>query len=309
MIFAMTMIGFDVAAQSLTGIIQYANKEKAKGLLTTEDNYTASWSQFDIDSRMQKKNSAKTELFRFVADQTLGWAGPERQNIDAIFHEIDKEIAESGYRLNIPPRIFMVKTTLLEEGGASAYTRGNYIVLGEKLLEKPKETLKAVVIHELFHVLSRNDPAFRKRLYALIGFKKMNEIAYPNAIADTRITNPDAPQTDYYITVKKDGKSIDCMMVLYANRPYDGGSFFTYLQVGFLRLAGGQTKKVHIESGEPEIFKMDEVSDFYEQVGRNTKYIIHPEEILADNFSYAILNQKDLPSQWLVENIKKSMKK
>jgi hypothetical protein len=27
------------------------------------------------------------------------------------------------------------------------------------------------------------------------------------------------------------------------------------------------------------------VSGFFEQIGRNTRYIVHPEEIMADNFS------------------------
>lgn len=300
---------FDAVGQSLEESIQFADREKAKELLTTEDVYTNCWSQFDIDSRMQKKNSTRPELFQFIEAQAREWSISERKKIEAIFHDIDSEITRSGYHLNIPKNIFMVKTTLLEEGGASAYTRGNYIVFGEKLLEKTKEDLKPVVIHELFHVLSRNDADFRERLYALIGFKKMNEIKYPKSIADARITNPDAPQTDYFITIQKDGKSMDCMMILYANRPYDGGMFFEYLQVGFLRLEGKREKAVYLKDGKPEIYAMDEVSGFYEQVGQNTKYIIHPEEILADNFSFAILDKKDLTSQWLVENIKKSMEK
>ncbi len=307
-IFAMAMIGFDAVGQSLEKSIRYADEDKAKELLTTEDAYTNCWSAFDIDSRMQKKNSAKADLFQFIATQVREWDATEKQKIDTIFHEINIEIIRSGYRLNIPKNISMVKTTLLEEGGASAYTRGNYIVFGEKLLKKSKEDLKPVVIHELFHVLSRNDAAFREHLYALIGFQKMNEIAYPESIANARITNPDAPQTDYFITLKKGGKSMDCMMVLYANRPYEGGMFFEYLQVGFLRLDGNREKTVYLKDGKPEIYSMNEVSGFYEQVGQNTKYIIHPEEILADNFSFAILNKTDLPSQWLVENLKKSMK-
>jgi hypothetical protein len=34
-----------------------------------------------------------------------------------------------------------------------------------------------------------------------------------------------------------------------------------------------------------EYLSYDQASNFYDQVGNNTGYIMHPEEILADNFS------------------------
>ena len=32
--------------------------------------------------------------------------------------------------------------------------------------------------------------------------------------------------------------------------------------------------------------KTKEVNNFFEQIGRNTNYIIHPDEVLADNFIF-----------------------
>jgi hypothetical protein len=34
------------------------------------------------------------------------------------------------------------------------------------------------------------------------------------------------------------------------------------------------------------------VEDFLEQVGRNTRYVIHPEEILAENFALLITGKE-----------------
>ena len=42
---------------------------------------------------------------------------------------------------------------------------------------------------------------------------------------------------------------------------------------------------------------------FAEQVGTNTDYIIHPEEILADNFVFLINGRVDLPSQRVVQEM------
>ena len=37
-----------------------------------------------------------------------------------------------------------------------------------------------------------------------------------------------------------------------------------------------------LATGEPVLLDPANVPDFHEQIGRNTKYIIHPEEVLAD---------------------------
>jgi len=43
-----------------------------------------------------------------------------------------------------------------------------------------------------------------------------------------------------------------------------------------------------LREGEPVLLAVSAVSGFSEQVGRNTGYIIHPEEILADNFALMV---------------------
>jgi hypothetical protein len=44
------------------------------------------------------------------------------------------------------------------------------------------------------------------------------------------------------------------------------------------------------------LLDVGKIQGFYEQVGRNTDYIIHPEEILADNFEYLLIGKPNLPS-------------
>jgi len=83
------------------------------------------------------------------------------------------------------------------------------------------------------------------------------------------------------------------------------------LNIGFLRLVlstDGTAEAVVTDSG-PVIYNMKEVSTFAEQVGENTKYIIHPEEIMADNFAFAVLGHQDLPDQKIVDNIREILKK
>jgi hypothetical protein len=51
------------------------------------------------------------------------------------------------------------------------------------------------------------------------------------------------------------------------------------------------------------LFEPSQVPGFSEQVGQNTKYIIHPEEILADNFVFLLNGRINLPSPRVVESM------
>ena len=297
-------------SKTLSEAVQFASVDEAKKMLTTEDNYTKSWSQFDIDSRVQKKEAMKSELFDFIQQQIEPWSIKEEQPVKEIIDFIDKRIASLNLEIEIPEEIYFIKTTCKEEGGALGYTRSNYIVLSKTAFEGSTDNLQKLIIHELFHVLSRNNESFRAKLYDIIGFQIMNNVEYPKSIKDRRITNPDAPQTDNFIKLKTEKAYVECMMILYSKKDYDGGSFFNYLNIGFLKLIGKEIKEVAFdESGEPIIYSMNEVKSFFEQIGGNTQYIIHPEEILADNFALAIMENAKIKDQWLIDKILSSLSK
>lgn len=47
------------------------------------------------------------------------------------------------------------------------------------------------------------------------------------------------------------------------------------------------------------------MTGFLEQVGENTNYLIHPDEILADNFVLLVTGKKGVPSPEVVEKLGK----
>lgn len=285
-------------------VMHFASAEEARELLATEDAFTQAWSVFDIESRLGKADGNKAELLSFISQQVMEWSDTDRQKINAALRRIDKRIAEQNLKLSLKKEVVLVKTTAKEEGGAVGYTRGNYIVLGEAFKDMKEADLDKLLVHELFHVISRSNPVLREKLYGLIGFRMMPEIAYPEVLRALRITNPDATQTDSYINLKVGEELVSCMMILYAKGNYEGGSFFKYLSIGFLRVDGEETKTPVIGAEGPVIFGMGEVENFYEQVGKNTQYIIHPEEIMADNFAFAVLGKEGLQDEELVEQIR-----
>ncbi len=54
------------------------------------------------------------------------------------------------------------------------------------------------------------------------------------------------------------------------------------------------------EGGKAKLVDAGEVTGFFEQVGQNTTYLIHPEEILADNFVLLVTGKRDVPSPGVV---------
>lgn len=289
--------------------MEFASAEEARKLLLTEDAFTDAWSAFDIDSRMGKASSTKAELFSFIGEQVREWTKEEKKKINESIARIKKSLAAQEISLNLVDPVVLIKTTSKEEGGAMGYTRSSFIVLSESFSNMGEEDIDKILVHELFHVISRSNPELRKKLYALIGFEIMPKIDYPEVLKPLRITNPDATQTDSYINLQLGEETISCMMILYAKANYTGGSFFNYLNIAFLKLEGESEKTAVIGSDGPVLFRMDEVENFYEQVGKNTKYIIHPEEIMADNFAFAVLGTEGLENPELVERIREVLRK
>lgn len=48
----------------------------------------------------------------------------------------------------------------------------------------------------------------------------------------------------------------------------------------------------------------DIAADFFVAIGRNTRYIIHPEEVLAENFVIVMLGREDLPNPEVPKRLK-----
>ena len=69
-----------------------------------------------------------------------------------------------------------------------------------------------------------------------------------------------------------------------------------------------------MKDGKTVIYDLDDATDFYNLVGRNTGYVINPEECLADNFSIAVNGfqpsprRQELPNPEIVEKIREALK-
>ncbi len=290
-------------------IFRFATRAEGQMLITELDDYTRDWNQFDIDVRLQKPQGRKSQLLQFAMEQTLNWSDAEKERISKkAMKSLDAEIKKQSYNLDFPKEIIFVKTTQKEEGNAEAYTRVNWIAIGEHALKEASDAdLKYLVAHELFHLLTRQNSNFKKDIYKVIGFTVIEkEIIFPSDLAEIRISNPDISRYDSYGTFTIGGQKQYCTMVIYTDRPYDGKTLFDYLKVGLVPLNGDFVPVQ--KAGKTIIYALDEAEDFYTQVGKNTNYLIHPEEIMADNFAFTLIGKKDLANPEIIQNVQKVLK-
>lgn len=301
-----------VSAQHTSGnklTVRLASKEEAEKLLASEDSYTANWNDFDINSRLEKTDGTgtKEELLQLAARETLDWTEEEKEKMARAVELFNQDIAKQGFQLPLPKEVIVIKSTMKDEGEAGGYTRNNWIVLSDKRVQATEERIKRILTHELFHVLTRTNPSFKKKMYETIGFTVTNdELEFPSDLKNVRISNPDVSKYDSYgvFTVGKEKKN--CSMILYTDRPYTGGRFYQYFRIGFVPL--DENLKAIGENEKTKIYGLGDITDFHEVVGKNTNYIIHPEEIAAENFVFAVLDVPDLPNPELKKKIQVLLK-
>jgi hypothetical protein len=303
--------GLSHAQMTLVGrtTVVFATIDEGRQILATRDDFVQRMSAFDRAARMKTARQVPEEEFlKHVRQNVLAWSSAEEQVVESAFKGIRSSL--ETMRLAFPDKIYLVKTTGNEEGGA-AYTRGSAIVLPKGELAGSMRAIRRLVCHELFHVLSRANPELREQLYEAIGFVKCNEIEFPARLAPRKITNPDAPRNDHYIRVQLGGQECLAVPILLANTErYDatrGGEFFDYLQFQLLLVERGKdpgSVKLRYDGDEPRLVDLRRVAGFFEQVGRNTGYIIHPEEVLADNFALLLMDTHDVPSPAILKKIK-----
>ena len=271
----------------------FASVEEGTTILTARDAFTERLSEFDRSSRMKtEKAVSPTQLRVFVASQVRPWTAAEIATISRIIAPLRARL--DSMSLPLPDTTYIVKTTGNEEGNA-AYTRGPAIVLPQTMIGDDPDALRAVIIHELFHVMTRNSPALRDRLYKTIGFFPSGEVLLPPSMRHRILTNPDAPVSEHAILVNLVGKPVWGVPILYsATESYDTrqkGEFFDYMVFKLLIVdldTSGVTPVTRYNTDSPRIVDVSDVTGFFEQIGRNTGYIIHPEEILADNFAMLV---------------------
>jgi hypothetical protein len=288
--------------------ISFLTREAGADFLAKPDDFVKTLSPFDRASRMQVGRVVRqAEFLKHVRAQVLDWDKAETGKVNALLKKLWPRMA--NLKLPWPKTIHLIKTTGKEEGNA-AYTRRSALILPADKLKQKDQKLERLLAHELFHVLSRSNPKLSTRLYRIIGYEPVPPLIFPAELLLRKLTNPDAPYSRHAIEVERDGRKVKVAPILYARtEKYDekqGGAFFRYLVFRLLVLdVEDLSKAMRDADGKLALLKPEEAKGFKEKIGRNTGYIIHPEETMADNFVYLVLGKKDLPNPEIVQAMKK----
>ena len=124
-------------------------------------------------------------------------------------------------------------------------------------------------------------------MYSLISFTTTGtDFVFSPEIQNLILTNPDVEHLDNYAEFTINGEKRICELLVFSTKAWaeaytevgDETSFFDYYQAVLVPIDALDT-----------YYPIEEVSDFWDVVGRNTDYVIAPEECLANNFSYTIV--------------------
>jgi len=286
-------------AQMLLGTAQihFASEDEGRAFLTTEDDYIRAQGPADRLLRFGDENASYIE----VADAARGtWNDEQTQRVTGAIAYVHKRFEALGIALPFPAEILLVRSSGAEEGYIGGYTRANGIVFPDVVFEDSDDYLTFFVAHELFHVASRFEPAMRDPVYAIFGFHPCADRHSPPDLDLIEVTNPDAFHFSHCIEVSAEEDTFLAVVVMSANEiSPNAQSPLESLDVNLLAVSP-DGEALRREDGGLRFYDLREVTGYFEQIGANTDYIIHPEEISAENFALLVMNADDLPNPELL---------
>lgn len=287
-------------------VVYFVSAAEAKNKILEDrtSSYFNSLTYLDISIRMKKKElpnqeTAMDDYKRFIGANVLDWQTDEINLMKKVLKDCQSLYQQVNPAL-VPDTMFIIKTTGSEEA-ESDYTRDNIIYLPQKRFSdlnnaKTHEKLGKIIIHELFHIYSRYHPGKREQLYQAIGFTKVPPVSIGAFLTKRRLTNPDATNYNYKINVKdKSNRSMEVMMMVYSKYAafQEGKELKDHITFSLFEIKKENGSYKIINGKQPQAIDPNEVTGFFEQVGRNTHYIVHPDEILADNIRLIVLSKMD----------------
>lgn len=201
-----------------------------------------------------------------------------------------------------PDDIRLIKTKAHHYDAEMYYTRENCIVIPAPMLkQKNYDAFLQTMLHEISHIITRLNPNVKAQLYALAGFKKIEiPLEMPDALRRRLLTNPDGVDLNWAKSmVSATGKEVFALPLIYAKdtlfdvKKPDFGDYLGWNYYELMPSADNKTLIVQTV-GERQQSTLDTrgINDMFLK-NYNTAYIIHPDEIVADNFAFLMLSQKN----------------
>lgn len=267
-----------------------------------EDGFFESLTITDMSIQMKKNDMPNSggesmDLYQnLLRSEMEDFTEEEKVFVKEVFAKAKSALDKINPKL-LPERIELIKTKTNHYGPDVYYTREDAIILPNNIFEEPSvKAQMPVMLHEIFHILSRYNKDFREEMYRLIGFEHFTEdLVLPREVSDKILTNPDGVRRDYAIRLKdsKGTEQLALPLILSTKDRYQSSmpTFFSYLSFDLYPLIKVTENQVTLKlnSSGGSALSVEHNADFFNQIKDNTQYIIHPDEIMADNFMMAVI--------------------
>jgi hypothetical protein len=290
--------------------LDFAPAAQGRGAAAVRDAYLSRLAARECSAKRGVTTPVSVEQYAdWLQADVIEWDAKSRAAVTAALHRLAAPMR--GMNMPLPARVLLVRMAPGHMASA-AYTRERAIYLPDDLLAAPEPALAQLLAHELFHVASRHDAAWRARMYALIGVRVVPELALPPALAQNKATNPDAPRLDAVHPVQIEGRETWVVPLLqlapgsdalFGQRP-----FFAFIQLRFMEVTLGPGGRAALAAPEaPRLYRLEELAGFFERTGRNTEYLLHPEEILATNFMLLLVPPAQVATPQLLNRLRAAL--
>jgi hypothetical protein len=286
--------------------VVFADRTLTAQLMTAHDAFREQLSPLDRRILATSKEPIdEAAMDTSLQMSALDWTEAEIGALASELRQAEQAAMSSGVVFRLPDTIYFAKESEAVYGGAN-YTRCAAVFM-------PGPESASILIHELFHVMSRYNPQIRAELYALVGYRPCHvPLSSLGAdLADVVITNPD---TDAFgescITLPSAaGRAVTYVPLLIGEGEYDGTPFgWTSILVPIL--VEVDANRAVVIGGATQYREMV-MADYIRAIGGNgVNEPFHPEELVAQNLEQALLPESpapDFPNRQLVRAVQAAL--
>lgn len=195
-----------------------------------------------------------------------------------------------------PKEINLIKSKGQAYGNDVYFTRENSIVLPENIFTNWQPDLQLrILVHELYHIISRYNPEFRENTYKTIGFSRLSgTLEIPEFLQQKMLTNPDGIKADYAIELPdEEGQThwfVPLLLSRYRSYVMGNGNYFDHLKMELFKITNDGNSQFTLVTDQSVFssFTDNVLPAYQKKISSNTAYIIHPDEICADHFVLAV---------------------
>jgi hypothetical protein len=278
----------------------FASAAEGARILGAPDGFFEAMAPLEMRLRTIGPGRATSEQLRAqYRAGALEWNGVERRAWQVSLDRLRPRLA--AWSALLPQQVLLVRVRGSVEDGIP-HTRGNAILLPVGTGRARGAARDFMLAHEIFHILSRAQAARHDGLYALIGFRPCR-FALPAELRARRITNPDAPEERHYVALAGEGGA---WVPLQLARPVAAPppALAESLEFRLIRVdVADGICTARRRGGGWELAAPSALPGLFAVIGRNSDYLAHPEELMADNFALLMTRRARAPDRTLLDRL------